>query len=179
MATDLSRYLEERDQNGVIVKTWAVQTASGVATCKICVPKATIKFAKGKKELTNHSESAKHQRCAIEKDSKTTKQPNIFSAISQSSEKAECQGKARECEISLLQSLSRHGIPPEYASCLTDLLKKHITDSEIVKELKLKPTKVRYLTTYGIGDFYQKETISKLKNCDAFSILKRGPESRF
>ena len=170
VATELSRYLQEMDKNGAIVKTWAVQTAPGIATSKVCVPKTTIKFGKGKKELTNHSESAKHQRCAIERNPKILQQPDIFTAMTQTNEKRECQEKAREFEIALLQGLSRHGIPPENASCLTNLMKKYITDSEIVKELKLGTTKTKYVTTYGLGKYYQNETISKMKNCDAFSI---------
>jgi len=169
VATDLSRYLQEKDKNGVFVKNWAVQTAPGIAICKVCVPKASIKFGKGKKELTNHSESSKHQKCALEKSPKISPQPDILTAITQSNEKKECQEKAREFEIAILQGLSRHGIPPENASCITNIMKKYITDSEVVKEIKLGATNV-------IGDHWQKcqsAQNEKSTNKEAISIERQ------
>ena len=39
-----------------------------------------------------------------------------------------------------------------------------------MRKVKLGRTKAGYLTTFGIGETFEKETIDKLKNCDAFSI---------
>ena len=46
VATVLSRYLQEMDKNGVFVKTWAIQTAPGIAMCKYA--KGNYQVWKGK-----------------------------------------------------------------------------------------------------------------------------------
>ena len=61
-AKDLTKYLNDKDKHGVKIKDWATQVAPGMAECKVCVPVARVKFEKGKKELFNHSESAKHRK---------------------------------------------------------------------------------------------------------------------
>ena len=53
---------------------------------------------------------------------------------------------------------------------LTETIKTHITDSEIVKNMKLHREKARQITVGGLGEHFQQETIKKMKNADAFSI---------
>jgi len=61
-AKDLTKYLNDKDKHGVKIKAWATQVAPGMAECNVCVPVARVKFEKGKKELFNQSESAKHRK---------------------------------------------------------------------------------------------------------------------
>ena len=82
----------------------------------------------------------------------------------------ELKQKAQDLEISLTRFLSKHVIPPTAADCLTQILKKFIDDSEIVKKMTLGQEKARYLTDFGISEEYEEKTIQKLKECDAFSI---------
>jgi hypothetical protein len=166
---NLGIYLQAKDKNCVRIGDWATQVQPGVASCKTCVPHSTINFGKGKKELTNHSETLKHQRSAKIKQSK---QPDIEEALSagRNSEMEELVRKTRDLEISLTQFLSRHSIPPRIAECLTEILKKYIPDFEIVQKMKLGREKARYLTDHGISEVYEEETIRKMRNSDAISV---------
>ena len=49
-------------------------------------------------------------------------------------------------------------------------MKKYVTDSEILKNVKLSQEKARYLTIFGLGNYFEAETVRKMKNCDGFSI---------
>ena len=169
-AKDLSNYLEGKDKFGQKVKDWATQTAPGIAECKVCVPSARVKFEKGKRELLNHSESAKHRKHFSGLNNNIQRQQSVTEMLAQNSDKSEVNEKARELEIAIVQTFSRHGIPPENTECITAMLKKYIPDSEIVKKVKLGRTKAAYLTTFGVGDTFEKETVKKLQKCDAFSI---------
>lgn len=148
---------------------WATQVGPGVAACDICVPKCTIKFEKGKKELTNHSERAKHRK-ASEDGNNNNRQQSVAELFNKDKEADEVKSKTRDLEIAIVQTLSRHDVPPEFAECLSAVLKKYIPDSSIVQGMKLGSTKAAYLTTYGLGEYHEEETIDKLKACDAFSI---------
>ena len=169
-AKDLTKYLNDKDKHGVKIKDWATQVAPGMAECKVCVPVAKVKFEKGKKELFNHSESAKHRKNSSSNNN-NIKDQSVSELLENQIERDQVCEDARNLEIALVQTFSRHDIPPENVECITEVLKKYIFDSEIVKKVKLGRTKAGYLTTFGIGENYEKETVLKLKNCDAFSIL--------
>ena len=70
--------------------------------------------------------------------------------------------KARDLEIAVLMFLSRHSIPPNKAECLMKILKLHVTDSEIIKNVHLSAEKARYVTIYGIGSHFEAETVQKV-----------------
>ena len=78
-ATKLSTYLDARDKNGIRVGDWAEQVKVGVALCKTCVPRSEINFGKGKRELTNHSETLKHIKCINVLIKKRRKVPSLVS----------------------------------------------------------------------------------------------------
>ena len=78
--------------------------------------------------------------------------------------------KPKNFEIAITVALARHSIPTAFVDCLLDTLKLHITDSEILKKVKIGRTKASYMTEFGLGEKYEQETIKKLKECVAFGI---------
>ena len=66
--------------------------------------------------------------------------------------------KAKDLEIALVQMLSRHSIPVAVTDCLVNILKQHITDSDIMKKVNLGRTKANYLIEHGLAKVYEKET---------------------
>ena len=162
----LTKYIDEKNKFGETVGEWAEQVSKGLAKCKVC--ESHINFQKGKLELIRHSEAKKHQEAKIRNKNKKH-QRNLFDFIENSNEdRIKC--KARDLEIAIVALLSNHQIPPTLAECLISILKKHITDSEILKNVQLGQEKSRYLTIHGLGQHFEAETITKLKNCDGFSI---------
>ena len=87
----------------------------GVAACDVCVPRCTIKFEKGRKELTNHSERAKHRQAS--KKGNNNKPQSVADLFGKDKGADELRSKTRDLEIALVQSLSRHDVPPEFAEC--------------------------------------------------------------
>lgn len=164
----INKYLDERDANNVRIGDWAEQGGQkGVAICKVCVPRRTISFkSHGAKDLIKHSMSDLHKNCAKAAKSQQASLTNFF----QNDEHDKLQKEIKSLEIALLSFMGRHGIPTTLSDCLNCLLKKHITDSKIVEGLTLGARKARYVTIYGLGEYFEKETISELRNCDAFSI---------
>ena len=169
VASNLNPYLDCRDKNGVRIGDWATQVNPGFAACSSCVPSCTVKFEKGKLELTKHSETVKHIRNA---KLKMKTQPLIKKALtaSQDIEKEAFDDQVKDLEIILVHFLSRHHIPPANAECLVNLLRKYIPDSEIVQKLQLGREKARYITEHGVSDIYEEATVRKLKKCDAFAV---------
>lgn len=168
-AAYVTKYLDIRDKNGVRVGDWATQPpgTKGYVICQVCVPQKHIKFEKGSLDLLRHSERKSHIDCAVAKNKSS--QPTLQSFVNEKKDDKILE-QARDLEIMLVSFLSRHGIPPTLADCLTGVLKKNIPDSMIVKKMSLGATKARYLTLRGVGEQAEKETIEKVKNCDAFSI---------
>ena len=48
MSKNLSKYLDVRDKNGILIRDWAEQSSPGVAQCRVCEAQLKIKFFKGK-----------------------------------------------------------------------------------------------------------------------------------
>ena len=168
-ASYVTKYLDLRDKNGVRVGDWATQPpgAKGYVICRVCVPEKHIKFTKGSLDLFRHSERNCHIECAAA--AAKSKQKTLSNFITEKAEDKVLK-QARDLEIILVSFLSSHGVPPNISDCLTALMKKYIPDSEIVEKMSLGATKARYLTLRGVGEHAEKETIEKVKNCDAFSI---------
>ena len=87
------------------------------------------------------------------------KQQSVADLFGNKKEADELNSKTRNLQIAIVQALSRHDVPPEFAECLTAVLKKYISDSEIVKGIKLGSTKAAYLTTYGLKEYHDEETV--------------------
>ena len=171
VASKLTKYLNEKDKNNVMVASWAVDTGkSGVARCKYC--QSDVKFSSGKAELFKHSERLKHIN-ATPKDT-TVRQMSLNECLSASQEKEteekQIQDKAREFEISLARSLSNHNICMEFAECLQAQLKKYCGDSCVVEKLQLGRRKCEVLVRQGIATTFREETVSMLRECNAFSV---------
>ena len=162
-------YSEARDKYGVKVGSWAVQKSPGMAECKLC-PDTTIKFLKGKVGLTQHSEGSKHRKAAESASKGSSRQIDIRDALQADPEEEDIRRKVRDFEIDLVQTFGRHGVPPAVVECVTEVMKKHATDSEIVQRVQLGRTKVSYTTEHGLGATYEKETVNKLRKCDAYSV---------
>ena len=60
VASNLQKYLGERDKNNVEVSSWAIDSTQkpGIAHCKHC--DGPVSYKLGKRALLNHSESQKH-----------------------------------------------------------------------------------------------------------------------
>ena len=166
---NLTNYSGSKDKFGVEVGSWAVAKSPGVAECKLC-PGTLLSFNKGKANLIQHSETKKHR--SAQTNTGNQGQPDIRDALREKGNDVEVERKARasDFEIALVQSCARHDVPARVVECIIDVVKEHITDSEIMKEVKLCRTKVLYLAEHGLGEYYEKETLKKLRDCDAFSV---------
>ena len=137
VAADLSRYLDEKDKNGSRVGDWASSPSSGIFVCKFCTPQKPLSFkAGGKYDLFKHSESAKH----IKNVPKVSNQASIKDMFEKTTVDSEIDEKVLDFEAAFVMVGSSHGIPTAVMDCLTETLKKYITDSEIVKKIKLHTT---------------------------------------
>ena len=56
--------------------------------------------------------------------------------------------------------MAQHGVPSAIFDCLTRTIKEHITDSEIVKKVRLGREKARSLLIGGLGVHFQLETVT-------------------
>ena len=166
VATQLSSYADKKDKNGVIVSSWAVQLMPGVAMCKSCVPNRKISFKKGKGDLFSHSESEIHVRSIKEEVAKRGRMDQYL----EGDKNDDLKKQSKDLEIAIVAFLSRHSVPPGDAECLIKILKRFAPDSDIIQNVTLGREKARYLTIHGIGDTFEKETLAKMKNCDAFSV---------
>ena len=152
---NLSKYLDVKDKFNVSVSEWAEEASPGHFRCKVCVPSKVLSFAKGKKDLTQHSESEKHRKNAGGNVNKQVKLTDCF----EPKVGDEIQSKAQEFEIVLLASLASHGIHTSYVDCLVEILKKYAPDSDIIKKVALHKSKASYVVNNGMGDYYEKEMI--------------------
>ena len=134
-AVNLDKYLDKSDQHGVKVSSWAVQIGPSVAECKVCVPARRITFKKGIGDLTRHSETELHRQCM--KSNKASEQPTLFQ-FAESKENNKLNQQSSDLEIALCVYLSRHDIPPRKAADLVEILKKYVTDSKIIENVKFK-----------------------------------------
>ena len=157
----------EKDKHGVRIGDWATQASPGYAQCQVCVPAKVLSFAKGKKDLTQHSEGAKHRKAWLDnKSNNNLSQPSLTSFMnSKSSDNV--QQKARDLENALCLMISRHGFQHTIVDCLVDILKTYVTDSEIIKKVRLGKDKAGYIINHGLGEHFEQETISLIKNCNA------------
>ena len=162
----LVNYLEKKDKYGVRVGDWAKQADKGFVSCKYCVHPSKFGISKGLGDLTRHSENQKHRAAvaASKEDSQTTLADHNFTVNDP------IKAAAKEFEIDLVAVMAHHGVPSTIFDCLTATMKKHITDSDIVKEMKLGREKARCLLIGGLGEHFKNETITKMKNSDAFSV---------
>ena len=169
VAKQLSSYEDKKDKNGVKVSTWAEQVMPGIAVCKTCVPNRRISFKKGKGDLFNHSESDVHVK-SIKGDVAKPGGMDLFLEGHRNEVENDVKKQANDLEIAVVTFLSRHSVPPGEAECLMKIMKKFAPDSDIIQHVRLGREKARYLTIHGVGDTFEKDTVTKIKNCDAFSV---------
>ena len=139
--------------------------------CKYC--NTTIDFKAGAKKLLRHSETVKHQLNTPETSS-TVKQVTLEQTIDKTAavraKELELKEAAKNLEIKLVRSASRHMVSFTYLECIVDIFKECVGDSEIVKKLTLCERKSRYLANFGIGETYFQETVRLMKEADGMSI---------
>ena len=120
--------------------------------CKYC--NTTIDFKAGAKKLLRHSETVKHQLNTPETSS-TVKQVTLEQTIDKTAtvraKELELKEAAKNLEIKLVRSASRHMVSFTYLECIVDIFKECVGDSEIVKKLTLCEQNSRYLANYGIS----------------------------
>ena len=92
-----------------------------MAKCTVC--DSCIKFAKGRLELFHHSQSAKHQKNSSTKTDNVFKQPSVSEMFGLNNNQDDINTKARDLEIAIVQTFSRHGIAPENTECIIEVLK--------------------------------------------------------
>ena len=90
--------------------------------CIVC--DSCIKFVKGRLELFHHSQSANHQKNSSTKTN-NIKQPSVSEmlGLNNNNKQDDINAKARELEIAIVQTFSRHGIDPENTECIIEVLK--------------------------------------------------------
>ena len=165
---NLSQYLDEKDEKGVRVGDWATQHSPGFFICKYCTPQKPLSFKEGKPALVKHSQSKKHIANA-KASNDSTKHQATMEQMFQKTKDDDLAQKVLDFEIVLVMLLARHGVQTWIIDCIIEVLKKYITDSEIVKKMKVKRTKASYLVNHGISKEFEKETVLMLRNCVAFS----------
>ena len=168
-ASNLDKYLQVKDNNGVYVGSWAVSREPGVATCKICDCK--VDFRQGGRCLTNHSQTSKHITKSVKDPpgvSQLTPREALSGGLERDKKEQEEKEKTRDFEIDLTRALSNHKISNSFLDCLQDMLKKHCSDSSVVQRMRLGRSKGNYYAAHGIGKTYQEETINLLRECDSF-----------
>ena len=164
VAVSLSSFAKEKDANNDVIGSWAEQVGQGKFRCKWCLTKS-LSFDSGRKELVKHSTTAKHK----ENRNVVNSQQTVKDLFKQ--DKVDDNSlKAADLEIALSMLLARHDIPFTFADCLLTILKKYVTDSEILSKVQLGSKKVSYLVNFGLGEFYEKETVEKMKSAPAFAI---------
>ena len=162
----LVNYLDKKDKYGVRVGEWAKQVEKGFVSCQVCANSSKFGMSRGLRELTRHSENQKHRAAfaASKKSPQSTLADHNFTRDDPTA------AAAKEFEIDLVAVMAHHGVPSAIFDCLTATIKKHITDSNIVKEVKLSREKARCILIGGLGEHFKAETITRMKNSDAFSV---------
>ena len=89
-----------------------------MAKCTVC--DSCIKFVKGRIELFHHSQPANHQKNSSTKTN-NIKQPSVgeMFGLNNNNNQDDINAKARELEIAIVQTFSRHGIAPNSLVTLT------------------------------------------------------------
>ena len=169
VAKNLTSYYEKKDQNGVLVGSWAVPDGGGWAKCKSCDQRIKFENA-GLSKLLAHSETLKH----ISNSKATKRQPTLNDIVGKFSKEAqediENKEAAKLLEIKLVRMFSRHDMSVSHIGCLVNLLKESLTDSEIIKQVGLTSEyKARY-TVLGLSKTYHQKTVQLIKESDAICI---------
>ena len=166
VALDLNRYVDDKDKNGSRIGDWAASAGNGLFVCKVCDPSRKLSFKSGGKfDLFKHSESVKHIKCVNNDDGKTQTVKDLFKL----QKLDEVDVKVLELETAFVLAATSHGVPTAVIDCLTETMQKYITDSEIIQRMRLHRTKAHYLTNFGLADKFERDTVTKLKKCIAFS----------
>ena len=126
MAVD--KWLLQTDPNGQKYGKWlrnSTKKGVGWGECIIC--RVEINIEPGKPNIVQHAKTAKHRKYQHEATTANilnSSQPTIHQALVRQDEISQPTKKAKLLEIMLLQSFSRHNIPPAYLDCLVSLLKE-------------------------------------------------------
>ena len=161
-------WLKERDCNEDVIGSWCEQGGKeGYFKCKWCGGEEKS-FKHGKKDILSHARAKKHKDNKPQADS--ISQPTLQGYFGKDKEENDQKIKVENLAIYLTGFFARHDIPYEEAGCFTELLKKGIDDSEIVKKLKLGPDKMTYIAKYGLGEVFRKETVDEMKNSFSFAL---------
>ena len=164
----------ETDPNGEKYGTWLKNSARkgiGWGECTFC--KTEINIEAGKPNIAQHARTGKHKKHQLMvksgNNSAVSRQPNIHQALVRQDEVSQPERKAKLLEIMILQSFSRHNIPPAYLDCLIPLLKQYASDSHIIKAVELGSTKAAYMIKHGIAPAYHDDVKEALVK-EIFSI---------
>ena len=168
----VNKWLNDLDPNGQKYGRWlqnSTRKGIGWGECKLC--KTEINIEAGKPNIAQHAKTVKHKKYQFEinADAANVAQPTIQQALVRQDEISHPTKKAKSLEIMLLQSFSRHNIPPAYLDCLIPLLKEHAPDSHIIKALELGSTKAAYVIKHGIAPAIHEEVKDALKE-NVFSL---------
>ena len=156
--TNLIKYAKQKDVNGDTIGDWAIQVGKGLFQCKYCGRSKTLSFKQGECELQKHAKTDKHKANKVSYEA--SYQPTLLDMLN-NNEASEVNEKVASLEAAIAMFLARHDIPFSMADCLSELLKKYVTDSEIVSKLQLGSKKASYVINYGLGEAFKKETVQK------------------
>ena len=109
----------ETDSNGEKYGSWLKNSARkgiGWGECTFC--KTELNIEAGKPNIAQHARTGKHKKHQLMvksgNNSAVSRQPNIHQALVRQDEVSQPEKKAKLLEIMILQSFSRHNIPPAY-----------------------------------------------------------------
>ena len=125
----------------------------------------------------NQHASGKVHKENIKKTDKYKKQLSISESLKIAEKEDESsialKTKVQNFEIDLIRRLDHHNITPDFLPCLVNCVKTHLADDDclkIVDNVSIGKSKGRYIAQHGIAKTYKEETVTKLQNCDGFSI---------
>ena len=166
VASKLTKYMNEKNGNGVVVSSWDIDTGlAGSARCNYC--ETDVKFKSGKAALLVHSETGKHITNTKKKINSVKHQITIGESLQASQGKDEEDvrletKKGENLRPVLARSLSNHKIPFQFLECLQDQLKKYCGDSEVAKSMKLSRCKGEVILRHGVG------RRTRMRLCDSY-----------
>ena len=168
----VNKWQFDTDPNGEKYGKWlrnSTRKGVGWGECTYC--RTEINIEAGKPNIIQHAKTAKHKKYQHEAKSGNivVNQPTIQQALVRQDEISQPERKAKLMEIMILQSFSRHNIPPAYLDCLIPLIKQYAPDSHIIKAIELGSTKAAYLIKHGIVPSIHDEVKDALKE-EIFSI---------
>ena len=142
----------------------------------------------GRQALVSHYSGKKHKEVDVKlktffQSKKQTERDSIKSSQLESEKPRACSSKTQS-SIELVINTSEHskaeilwklqsisaGCSNNSCSDNAGLFQHMFADSEIAKSSQLEPSKIKYLTNFGIAPYYKSVVLERIKECPCFVI---------